>query len=517
VDLVSPRVERDFFLSQTLVKPISSTAPGAGSFSSLPIRPETTAALSRMEIITPTPIQSAALPHLLAGRDVIGQARTGSGKTLAFLIPAVELVDPRRGEVQVLVLTPTRELAVQIEQVLEQLNTDRSLRSTTIFGGRAAGPQIAALRRGAQIVIGTPGRILDLINRGDLHLESVRFLVLDEADEMLDRGFAPDVERILGHTPRERQTALFSATVPAWVAQTATKHLRQPITVEVDHGKENDPATTHVAFDLPDDDKLTALRELLDLRGDGSIIVFGRTKHGVKKLARKLEQDGYPVGALQGNLSQNARDRVMQQFRDGEIQILVATNVAARGIDITSVDQVINLELPESPELLTHRVGRTGRMGREGRAITLLAPQDAAKWRELNRSLSGTIPRMTWRGAQAALAADPRTSTPVERAALGDTRRAATAPSNQRPTIGAPVARSTRSRHAPVSTGSSARSSERPFSSRPADAGQRTSIVCSSCGKTAEVPFNPDPTRPVYCDDCHRARRRSRRTTATRS
>lgn len=483
---------------------------GTGSFASLPIRPATIDALAHMDIVEPTPIQSAALPHLLAGRDVIGQARTGSGKTLAFLIPAIELADPRRAEVQVLVLTPTRELAVQIEQVFDQLNTERSLRSTTIFGGRAAGPQIAALRRGAQIVIGTPGRILDLINRGDLHLESVRFLVLDEADEMLDRGFAPDVERILGHTPRERQTALFSATVPAWVAQTATKHLHQPMTVEVDHGKENDPATTHVAFDLPDDDKLTALRELLDLRGDGSIIVFGRTKHGVKKLARKLEQDGYPVGALQGNLSQNARDRVMQQFRDGDIQILVATNVAARGIDITSIDQVINLDLPESPELLTHRVGRTGRMGREGRAITLLAPQDAAKWRELNRSLGSNIPRMTWRGAHAALATDPRTSTGVERPASAAASRRPAAPpaSTSRPAIGQPITRTTRARHAPAKSGSNSRST---------DSVQRTSIVCSACGKKAEVPFNPDPTRPVYCDDCHRSRRQSRRSSATRS
>jgi ATP-dependent RNA helicase DeaD len=512
VDLASPRVERDFFLSQTLISPISSSVSDTDSFSSLPIRPATTAALAAMEITEPTPIQSAALPHLLAGRDVIGQARTGSGKTLAFLIPAVELADPRRAEVQVLVLTPTRELAVQIEQVLDDLNTNRALRSTVIFGGRAAGPQIAALRRGAQIVIGTPGRILDLINRGDLHLEAVRFLVLDEADEMLDRGFAPDVERILAHTPRERQTALFSATVPEWVAQTANKHLRRPITVEVDHGKENDPATTHVAFDLPDDDKLSALRDLLDLRGDGSIIVFGRTKHGVKKLARKLEQEGYPVGALQGNLSQNARDRVMQQFRDGEIQILVATNVAARGIDITSVDQVINLELPESPELLTHRVGRTGRMGREGRAITLLSPQDSAKWRELDRSLGSQIPRVVWRGAQAALGYDPRisSSTGVERPAptVASRRSAAPAVSTPRPTIGQPIARTVRARHVPMSSGSTTRSTD-PI--------QRTAIVCSACGKPAEVPFNPDPTRPVYCDDCHRSRRRPRRSSTTRN
>ncbi len=343
---------------------------------------------------------------MLNGQDVIGQARTGSGKTLAFLIPAIELIDPTRRQVQVLVLTPTRELAVQIDQVLTDVSTDRAIRSTLVFGGRAAGPQIASLRRGSQVVIGTPGRVLDLINRGDLKLNDVRFLVLDEADEMLDRGFAPDVERILGYTPRSRQTALFSATVPEWVNETASKHLHDPALVAIDQRPQDAPDIEHVAYDLPNDDKLEALRDLLDLRGNGSIIVFGRTKHGVKKLAHRLERDGYPVGALQGNLSQNARDRVMQQFRDGEVQILVATNVAARGLDITSIDQVINLELPESPELMTHRVGRTGRMGRQGRAITLLGPGDNAKWRILDRSLGGRIPRTAWRGAQAALSDD---------------------------------------------------------------------------------------------------------------
>ena len=522
-------------MSQTQTKHLSSAAIYAGSFSGMQLRPSTTAALAQMDITEPTPIQTAALPHLLAGRDVIGQARTGSGKTLAFLIPAIELVDRSRAEVQVLVLTPTRELAVQIEQVLIQLVSDRSIRSTLIFGGRAAGPQISDLRRGAQVVIGTPGRVLDLINRGALHLETVRFMVLDEADEMLDRGFAPDVERILARTPRSRQTALFSATIPAWVAETAHKHLRHPETVAVDQGQQNDPSTTHVAFDLPDDDKIGALRDLLDMRGTGSIIVFGKTKHGVKKLAHKLEQDGYPVGALQGNLSQNARDRVMQQFRDGEIQILVATNVAARGIDITSVDQVINLELPESPELLTHRVGRTGRMGREGRAITLLAPQDGAKWRELDRSLGGRIPRTAWRGARAALGLEghalpsaghverPQVSTPVERVTRPRPIAAArpisqAAPAMRSAAIGAPISRDSRARRTPVESVARQRSADRP-GTRPEhsiNAAQRTSIVCSSCGNTSEVPFSPDPTRPVYCDDCHRARRRHRQTASSR-
>ncbi len=501
-------------MSQTSTQRVLNPATGAGSFSSMPIRPSTIAALARIGITEPTPIQTVALPILLDGGDVIGQARTGSGKTLAFLIPATELVDPTKRDVQVLILTPTRELAVQIDQVLETLPMDRAIRSTLIFGGRAAGPQIAALRHGAQFVIGTPGRVLDLINRGVLHLDHVRFLVLDEADEMLDRGFAPDVERILSRTPRSRQTALFSATVPAWVSDTAGKHLRQPTLVAIDQNSQGVPSIEHVAYDLPNDDKIGALRELLDLRGDGSIIVFGRTKHGVKKLAKKLEQDGYPVGALQGNLSQNARDRVMQQFRDGDVQILVATNVAARGLDITSVDQVINLELPESPELMTHRIGRTGRMGRQGRAITLLSPADGAKWRELDRSLGGRVPRAAWRGAQAALGDNA-----LEEATNRQTRQSS-APSFGERSFGS---RTTASSQRDTRRGGqpAQRVSDRPANvTRPAamrhsvtSSGEsRTPIVCSSCGQRAEVPFRPDPTRPVYCDDCHRTRRRPRRT-----
>ncbi|HET9017266.1 MAG TPA: DEAD/DEAH box helicase [Thermomicrobiaceae bacterium] len=481
---------------------VHSVRPGAeraaASFSSLPIQPATVAALTEMGITEPTPIQAAALPVLLDGRDVIGQARTGSGKTLAFVIPALEVLDPRQPAVQVLVLTPTRELAVQIDGVLQQAAAGRRVSSTLIFGGRPAGTQIAALRRGAQIVIGTPGRVLDLLKQGELRLDRVRFLVLDEADEMLDRGFAPDVERILARTPRERQTALFSATVPAWVSDTAAHHLRRPVTVAIDPDPEDAAPIPHVAYDLPTDDKVGALRELLDLRGDGSIIVFGRTKHGVKKLAHQLERDGYPVGALQGNLSQNARDRVMEQFRAGEVQILVATNVAARGLDITSVDQVINLELPESPELLTHRVGRTGRMGREGRAITLLAPTDAAKWRDLSRGLGRRIPRAPWPGA--AVAAGQVDPPVVRQAAATGTLTRSTRP-EPRPTR-ALVAR-------PVATPPVERRSEPARRQVPAAAPGRTptTIVCSACGQRAEVPFQPDPTRPVYCDDCHRSRR----------
>jgi ATP-dependent RNA helicase DeaD len=360
-----------------------------------------------MGVVQPTPIQAAALRPLLDGADLIGQARTGSGKTLAFAIPAVERIDASRPQVQVLVLGPTRELAVQVGGVIEALGVRHGVHVALVFGGRGIGPQVAAVRRGAHVVVGTPGRVLDLIRRGDLDLRAVRMLVLDEADEMLDRGFAPDVTRILEAAPARRQTALFSATVPDWVRTTAHRFLREPRHVAVDARPEDAAPVPHVAFDVAEGGKMAALRDLLDERGDGSILVFGRTKHGVKKLARHLVEDGYPVAALQGNLSQPKRDRVMADFRAGRVKVLVATNVAARGIDVTAISHVINYELPESGTLLLHRVGRTGRMGREGRAITLLAPADGPKWPQLEKEIGRRIARAPWPGARAALDATP--------------------------------------------------------------------------------------------------------------
>jgi ATP-dependent RNA helicase DeaD len=485
----------------------------AASFDELRLRPATLQALSRMGIVTPTPIQGRALPALLAGRDVIGQARTGSGKTLAFGIPIVEMVDPAVRSVQALVLTPTRELAVQVGGVLDELGASRGVNSTLIFGGRAAGPQIAALRRGAPIVVGTPGRVLDLLNQGALDLAGVRFLVLDEADEMLDRGFAPDVERILGRTPRARQTALFSATVPAWVDGTARAHLTDPVRVMVDPDPEDAAPIDHIAFDVANGDKLGALRELLDRRGAGSIIVFGRTKHGVKKLAKRLEADGYPVGALQGNLSQNARDRVMADFRAGRVRILLATNVAARGLDIDDVDQVINVELPESPELLTHRVGRTGRMGRAGQAITLLAPDDAPKWRELERGLGRRIQRAPWPGAAAAgviQGVEPARTVDDAQPRRGlASPPTATRPERRPGPIGPMAPRRDALPPAVRAEAPTSRPPRRDDDRRRRPRSGRSQVVCSGCGQAAEVPFQPDPARPVYCSTCFSARRKT--------
>lgn len=386
----------------------SAQSPDGGAGGAAPGFPEmdlsrsTRAALDRMAISEPTPIQRQSIPLLLAGRDVIGQARTGSGKTLAFAIPLVESCDPSLRQVQALVLTPTRELAMQVAQVTDAIAAEARMRSTLLYGGRSAGPERTALQRGPQIVIGTPGRTLDHLRQGTLDLRSVQFLVLDEADEMLDRGFARDVEAILKRTPSDRQTALFSATLPDWVATTAAKHLRNPVTAEVDADLQTLPSVTHLVYTIQRHDKIGALQTLLDGRDGAAVIVFGRTKHGVKKLARQLDELGYPVGALQGNLSQNARERVMRDFRSGATPILVATNVAARGLDIEDVGQVINYDLPDSAQLFTHRVGRTGRMGREGEAITFVTPEEESKWREIDRSLGVRFVRQPWRAERGA-------------------------------------------------------------------------------------------------------------------
>lgn len=371
------------------------TSVRSTSFDRFALQPALQHALATQGLVRPTPIQAEAIPALLAGHDVIGQARTGSGKTLAFVLPLVERVNPRVSAVQALVLVPTRELAIQVSSVLGPLAATRGLRHTLLHGGRPLGPEQRALRT-AQIVVGTPGRTLDHLRQENLSLQRLSMFILDEADEMLDRGFAPDVERILAHAPLSRQTALFSATLPGWVASIAARHVRNAVTIAVDANAPAPHQIEHIVYDIEASAKLDALRTLLDGRGRDAVIVFGRTKHGVKKLAQRLEALGYPAAALQGNLSQNARERVMSGFRSGAVPILLATNVAARGLDVPEVGQVINYELPESAEWFTHRVGRTGRMGRAGRAITLLAPEEAAKWRQFEKVLGRRLERRKW-------------------------------------------------------------------------------------------------------------------------
>jgi superfamily II DNA/RNA helicase len=349
------------------------------SFADAGVSPRTLAALSKQGITEPVQVQAEAIPALLAGRDVVMEAQTGSGKTLAYLIPLVEKL-PRGGAgPRALIVTPTRELALQVEKVLRTLAPE--LRSTVLYGGVGYATQRLALKHGVDVVVGTPGRIIDMLGQGKLSLSRIQYLVLDEADEMLDAGFAPSVEKILGLT-YEPQTVLASATMPSWVTRMVDKHTHEAVQVrlESNHAELLEHGMLRVDRDL----KLQTLSRLLHGHR-GSAIIFGRTKHGVKKLNQNLRKLGHNTVELQGDLSQLTRDRAMSSFREGRSQILVATNVAARGIDVVNVGLVVNFELPDSPQWLTHRVGRTARMGEAGRALTFVSPEDEPAWGKLSR------------------------------------------------------------------------------------------------------------------------------------
>lgn len=361
------------------------------SFSEFTLQSATRAVLTDMKITQPTPIQAAAIPVLLAGNDLVGQSATGSGKTLAYSIPLVERLAKDKRAVQALVLVPTRELAVQVNTVLSRLAAARRLSTALLVGGRPYNPQTSALRYGAQIVVGTPGRVKDHLERGSLTLTRLRICVLDEADQMLDSGFAPEIEDILTTTPETRQMALFSATMPDWVEKIQEKFLKDPVKVAIQPATGAESTIEQIAYQIPQNQKMAALCTLLNSTGGESSLIFGKTKYGVEKLGKQLSNLGFTVGTLHGNKSQRAREEVLAAFRHGRVQTLLATNVAARGLDIQGIHQVINYELPESSELFTHRIGRTGRMGRQGKAITLLTPSDVSKWRRMSRNLGQAV------------------------------------------------------------------------------------------------------------------------------
>jgi ATP-dependent RNA helicase RhlE len=359
------------------------------TFAELGVRARTLERLTRQNIRKPLAVQAAAIPALLQRRDVVMEAPTGSGKTLAFLLPLVErLAGHSSNGIRALIVVPTRELANQIQTVLRGI--DPQLRTALIIGGVGYGSQTSALRNSCDVVIGCPGRILDLAGRGAARFDRVQYLVLDEADEMLDQGFAPDVERIIAMTPTaSRQTVLASATMPDWVQRMIEKHLDDPERVRL---TADEPTLEHGLVRVERENRVSVLSRVLRRHG-GSAIVFHRTKHGATKLARDLAREGHRTGELQGNLSQNARDRAIAAFRRGDSDVLVATNVAARGIDVSQVGLVVNYELPETALWLTHRVGRTARNGAPGRALTFLSSDDAVKWRKLRRE---GAPDLTW-------------------------------------------------------------------------------------------------------------------------
>jgi superfamily II DNA/RNA helicase len=363
------------------------------TFADLGVGPGTLATLQRSGILHPLPVQAQALPPLLKRRDVVVEAPTGSGKTIAFLVPLVErLRSHRRGGPRALVVGPTRELVIQIAGVLRGLAP--GLRVAILYGGVGYRLQLSALREGADVVVGCPGRILDLAGRDLVRFDGVEYLALDEADEMLDQGFAPDVERIIGllsapGATLRRQTVLASATMPDWVQAMITRHLDAPSRVHV--VGEQEPRLEHALLRVERPEKVQTLSALLR-RHRGSAIVFHRTKQGARRLSGDLERLGHRTAELQGNLTQNARDRAIATFREGRTSVLVATNVAARGLDVSHVGLVVNFELPDTPGWLTHRVGRTARNGAHGRALTLVGAEDVAQWRKLRRLGAPDLP-----------------------------------------------------------------------------------------------------------------------------
>jgi len=374
------------------------------TFRDLGVITPTADALERVGITEPFPIQQLTLPAALAGGDVIGQARTGTGKTFAFGLPLLQrivLPDDRDyadvaepGKPQALVVTPTRELAVQVSNDLETASAIRTARILTVYGGRAYEPQVEALQRGVDVVVGTPGRLLDLHGQRYLDLSHVKVLVLDEADEMLDLGFLPDVEKLISATPELRQTMLFSATMPAAIVNLARRYMRHPLNVRAEAAEETPivPATAQFVYRAHHLDKDEMIARILQAEGRKLTMIFSRTKRAAGRLADELTRRGFAVAAVHGDLGQGAREQALRAFRSGKVDVLVATDVAARGIDIEDVTHVINLACPEDEKTYLHRIGRTGRAGASGVAITLVDWDDLARWRMINDALGLPFP-----------------------------------------------------------------------------------------------------------------------------
>jgi superfamily II DNA/RNA helicase len=385
----------------TTITAPSSEIPAAelpNGFAAIGARPETVEALAAVGITQPFAIQTMTLPIALSGHDLIGQARTGTGKTLGFGVPMIQNVKNKaeggNGTPQALVVVPTRELCVQVASDLEIAGKTRQLRLLSIYGGRAMEPQIEALKKGIDIVVGTPGRLLDLARQGHLNLGQVDVLVLDEADEMLDLGFLPDVERILDLTPTERQTMLFSATMPSPVVALARRFMRQPTHIRAEEPDEGRtvPNTEIFVYRAHAMDKGEVLARILQAEGRGLTMVFCRTKRTCDKVAADMVDRGFAAAAVHGDLGQGAREQALRAFRSGKIDVLVATDVAARGIDVQDVTHVINYQCPDEERTFLHRIGRTGRAGAKGVAVTFVDWDDMPKWGLINKDLNLPFP-----------------------------------------------------------------------------------------------------------------------------
>jgi ATP-dependent RNA helicase DeaD len=346
------------------------------TFAEFGLEPKVLQAITELGFEEATPIQEQSIPLALTGSDLIGQAQTGTGKTAAFGIPLISKINREDEKILALIMAPTRELAIQVSEEIGKLSRFKGLRSLAIYGGQDIGRQIRGLKKKPQIIIGTPGRLLDHINRKTIRLDDVQTVVLDEADEMLDMGFMEDIQTILKLVPDERQTMLFSATMPPNIQRLAQQFLNNPQHVSVIPKQISAPLIDQAYVEVPERQKFEALSRLIDMESPELAIVFGRTKRRVDELAEALQKRGYSADGLHGDLSQNQRDAVMRKFRDGSIDVLVATDVAARGLDVSGVTHVINFDLPQDPESYVHRIGRTGRAGKEGTAWSFVTPRE---------------------------------------------------------------------------------------------------------------------------------------------
>jgi ATP-dependent RNA helicase RhlE len=365
------------------------------TFEEFDLHPQVAAGVRTAGYQTPTPIQHQAIPAVLAGRDVMGLAKTGSGKTAAFALPILQrLMSGPRRRTRALVVAPTRELAEQIHESFRLLGGHTGLRSATVYGGVGMQPQIAALRRGTEIIVACPGRLLDHLRQGNADLSAVEFLVLDEADHMFDMGFLPDVRSIVRQIPQERQTMLFSATMPDDIRRLVREVLIDPATFQIEH---NAPVDTvdHAIYLVGQKEKTDLLIHLLKREDPRAALVFTRTKHRAKRLAQQLDRMDFFVTSLQGNLSQRRRQEALDGFREGRFHVLVATDIAARGIDVARVSHVINYDMPNSAETYTHRIGRTGRAERSGEALTFVTSEDGSMVRAIERLLGEALERVS--------------------------------------------------------------------------------------------------------------------------
>jgi ATP-dependent RNA helicase DeaD len=345
-------------------------------FGELELHPDVARAIDELGFMAPTPVQAEAIPFLRAGRDLLAQAQTGTGKTAAFAIPIIEKVDPQLKKPQALVVVPTRELCVQVTREFGALGKYRHAHEVAIYGGVPYGPQERALARGAQIVVGTPGRLLDHIDRGTLKLDGIRTVILDEADRLLDMGFAPDVRKLLRLAPKQRQTALFSATLTIEIRDLAYRFTNEPAQIAIDPERRTQESVEQVYVEVLEDDKPRVLEELLRRWETEQVLIFRHTKRGVDRLLENLQRRRKDVAAIHGDLTQRERERTLDKFKSGDIKILIATNLAARGLHIEDISHVVNYDLPEDAETFTHRIGRTGRAGESGVAVTFVAEWD---------------------------------------------------------------------------------------------------------------------------------------------